>query len=100
MGGGGLIQVDPDQLQMVAGQFAMESSNMQTLYNLLNSSVAILHDTWSGDAANKFFNDMEIMMPNLQKLVQALDTAAQQVGAISKHWEDAENNAASKLGHG
>ena len=98
--GGGLIQVDPDQLQMVAGQFAMESSNMQSLYNLINSSVGILHESWSGDAANKFFNDMEMMMPNLQKLVQALDTAAQQVGVISKQWEDAENNAASKLGHG
>lgn len=97
---GGLIQVDPDQLQMVAGQFATESSNIQSIYNLLNSSVAILQESWSGEAATKFFNDVGIMMPNLQKLIQALDVASQQVGVISKQWDDAQNSAAGKLGHG
>jgi|SRR5450432_788337 len=100
MAGSGLIQVDPDQLQTVAGQFATESSNLQSIYNLLNSNVAILEESWSGTAAVKFFNDMQIMMPNFLKLIQSLDIASQQVGAISRHWDDAQNNAAGKLGHG
>ena len=95
--GGSHIQVDYDQLTQIANNFAQEAGNIQAWVGMADGSVETLRASWQGDAANKFFSEWEPITVALNKLVEALNTASQEVGAVSKIFTEAEQNAVGSL---
>jgi len=95
------IRVDYEQLDQVAAMCAQEASSMSQLYMNINEGVEQLRGGWGGDAAAKFFAEMDgLVMPNLKKLFDAFDNAEQQIKTISSKFAEAEQQASSKLKSG
>jgi WXG100 family type VII secretion target len=97
-----IIQADYDQLQQIAGMCSSEASNMQDMYsNVLAKYDALRGGGWEGDAASKFFNEMEsYVLPNMKKMVDAFQTTADQVQVVKAKFEEAEQQAAGKFKFG
>jgi len=93
-----MIRVDYEQLDQVAALAGQEASNMAELYMRINEGVEQLRGGWGGDAAAKFFDEMDsFVMPNLKKLYDAFDSAQSQIKTISQKFSEAEQQASGKL---
>jgi WXG100 family type VII secretion target len=92
------IQVDYEQLDQVAALCAQEAQSMAELYMKINEGVDQLRGGWGGDAANKFFGEMDsFVLPNLKKIYDAFDNAQSQIKTISQKFAEAEQEASGKL---
>jgi WXG100 family type VII secretion target len=95
---GGIIQVNYDELMTIASTCDLEASNMQQMYSNILSKMENLRGSWEGEAANKFFNEMDaFVLPNLKKLVDAFQTTSDTVNHIQQRFEESEQQAAGKF---
>jgi WXG100 family type VII secretion target len=91
------IQADYDQLQQVAQSFSQEAENIQQWAGIAINTVEALRSSWSGEAATKFFNEWDMISPNLHKLTDALQTTASQINEVSRIFSEAEQSAVSTM---
>ena len=93
------VRAHYDQLQQVAARF---SQNQQTLLRMLQvvkqNKNTLQGGDWVGQGATAFYKEMDdSVLPTLDRLVRALDSAASQTAQISKLMKDAEEQAAKVL---
>jgi WXG100 family type VII secretion target len=72
-------QVNYDEMQTIIKSFQNEEQELQSLMNQTKSMVESLHGSqWMGDAADKFFNEMEsLVLPRTGKMIYAVGVAGQ-----------------------
>jgi WXG100 family type VII secretion target len=70
-------QVNYDEMQAIIKQLEAEEEEIKALLNQTKSKVEALHgNQWVGEAADKFFNEMEgTVLPKTAKMVYALNVA-------------------------
>ena len=72
-------QVNYDEMQAIIKQLESEEEDVKGLFNQTKSKVEALHGSqWMGEAADKFFNEMEgQVLPKTAKMLYALNVAGQ-----------------------
>jgi len=72
-------QVNYDEMQTIINQLQTEEEDVRALFNQTKSKVESLHGSqWMGEAADKFFNEMEnTVLPKTAKMLYALNVAGQ-----------------------
>jgi WXG100 family type VII secretion target len=70
-------QVNYDEMQAIIKQLEGEEEEIKGLLNQTKSKVESLHGSqWMGEAADKFFNEMEnTVLPKTAKMIYALNVA-------------------------
>ena len=67
------FQLNYDQLASIAKTFKDEGEDTARLHSATRQRVRDLHSEWAGEAAEKFFEEMETeLLPAVQRLAQAL----------------------------
>ena len=89
------FQLDYDLLQSVAQKFKEEGEDMAKLYSSTRQRLQSLRKEWIGEAAEKFFEEMETeLLPALQRLSQALFQSRDVSGEIMRLIQDADTETA------
>jgi WXG100 family type VII secretion target len=72
------VQVNYEEMQNIIKNMKSEQAEVATLLRQTKSKVESLHNNqWVGEAADKFFSEMEgTVLPALNRLENALGTAA------------------------
>lgn len=70
-------QLNYDEMQAIIKQLEAEEEEIKGLLNQTKSKVEALHGSlWVGEAADRFFNEMEgFVLPRTAKMVYALNVA-------------------------
>ena len=73
------VQVNYEEMQNIIKNMKSEQAEVATLLRQTKSKVESLHNNqWVGEAADKFFSEMEgTVLPALNRLENALGTAAE-----------------------
>ncbi len=79
-------------MQAISKQFQSEQTDIQNLLNQTKSKVETLHgNLWQGDAADKFFEQMEnTILPSMNRLVSALGRASEVTQKVSDTIQQAD----------
>jgi len=95
------IQADYDQLGQIAAQFTQQGDRTLALGRQVYNCMSQLRDGgWIGVGANRFYNEMEsLVLPGLERLVNALHTGGAQTARIAQILRAAEEQA-GQLFHG
>ena len=93
------IRVQHDELDQIEKRFSAEAEGAIALSQTLRQQVATLQaGDWIGPGASAFYAEMSgSVFPSMQRLGQALDTAARAVGRIQRVFAEAEADAAEVL---
>lgn len=88
-------EINGEQLQAIAKKFQSEADELNNLLSQTRNKVSTLHGSgWIGRGADQFNNEMEqLVLPAVQRLVAALHAASNQVNAILKIYDDAQNQS-------
>jgi len=88
-------EINGEQLQGIAKKFQSEADELNNLLSQTRNKVATLHGSgWMGDGADQFNNEMEsLVLPAVQRLVNALQEASNRVNAILKIYDDAQSQS-------
>lgn len=72
-------QLNYDEMQAIINQLQTEEDDVKSLFNQTKSKVESLHGSqWMGEAADKFFAEMEgEVLPKTAKMLYALNVAGQ-----------------------
>jgi len=91
------IRADYDQLGQVAQRFGTASEAATATLKLLQQNMDVLEaGDWIGEGARAFYQEMgQSVLPTLQRLAGALQTAQQVTQAISREMKQAEDAAAA-----
>src|SRR5438105_2961539 len=93
------IRANYDQLKQVASAFAKNSEACKrSLQNIRHNKETLSGGDWIGQGATAFYREMDdSVLPTLQRLVNALDTAQRSISQISAIMQGAEQQAANVL---
>ena len=93
------IRANYDQLKQVASAFAKNSEACKrSLQNIRHNKETLSGGDWIGQGATAFYREMDdSVLPTLQRLVNALDTAQNSISQISSIMQGAEQQAANVL---
>lgn len=97
MGLARLIRIQYEDVDTIARQFINESNDTEGTVRVLKQAVEALRGGgWLGEGANAFYDEMDsFVFPNLDKLVNALNTTEQKIReAVAKmhEMEDQQSN--------
>ena len=95
------FQLNYDQLISIAKKFKDEGEDIAQLHSTTRQRVQDLHKEWIGEAAEKFFEEMETeLLPAVQRLAQALFLSQDMTNEIMKIIEDADEETVGYFGSG
>jgi WXG100 family type VII secretion target len=91
-------EVNYQEMEQVIRKFQKEEADMRQLLQGLNRRADALHgDNWIGRGADKFHSEMEgLVLPAVNRLIQALDAA----GNTAKQILDTYRRAEEESGNG
>ena len=90
-----LFQLNYDELESIAKKFKDEGEDMARLHSTTHQRVRDLHKEWIGEAAEKFFDEMETeLLPAVQRLAQALFLSQDVTNDIMKIIQGADEETA------
>lgn len=93
-----VIQLDYQQLEEIAGRFAIQADEVAAMNGRLQRQATALQTSWSGSAADRFFLEWEDeVWPAADRLTEALAEAAAVTREIVTIFAAAEEEAASQL---
>src|SRR5258708_34400445 len=93
------IRANYDQLKQGASTFAKNSDECKrTLQNIKGNKDTLQGGDWIGQGATAFYKEMDdSVLPTLQRLVNALDTAQDSISQISSIMQRAEQQTSNVL---
>src|SRR5437588_12221683 len=93
------IRANYEQLKQAANSFARNSeASKRSLQNIKHNKETLSGGDWVGQGATAFYKEMDdSVLPTLQRLVNALDTAQNSISQISSIMQGAEQQAANVL---
>lgn len=88
-----IIRIQYDEVDAAIAKLKQEAADYQALRSKLKNEVdSLVPSNWQGDAASKFKREMEDqLLPSLEKLVSALNVAADTAKKIDSHIHEADN---------
>ena len=93
------FQLNYDQLISIAKKFKDEGEDIAQIHSTTRQRVRDLHKEWIGEAAEKFFEEMETeLLPAVQRLAQALFLSQDMTNEIMKIIEDADEETVGYFG--
>jgi WXG100 family type VII secretion target len=86
-----------EEMQTIVKQFQSEADAITQLLNQTRGKVQALHgDQWVGRGAEQFNTEMEqLVLPAVQRLVNALHQAANTANRILQTYQEAEEEASN-----
>jgi len=91
----GKVQCAFEGLTQLANNFSQEAGQTEATIGKIQSLVDQLESGgWEGNGARAFYAEMNDMFPKLKKLVDALETANNQLKAVSSLFSNAESDMA------
>ncbi|MBW6472845.1 MAG: WXG100 family type VII secretion target [Anaerolineaceae bacterium] len=90
-------ELNGEQLAQMMKKFQSEADELNQLLSQTRNKIGTLRSSgWVGRGSDQFYNEMEsLVLPAVQRLVAALNAASNQVNAILKIYDDAQNQAQS-----
>lgn len=93
-----IVQIDYEKVQALVQRFAKQHDSVNHLKSNLARTVEQLKQTWQGDAANAFFNEVHAdILPSFDRLLNVLAQAQAVSLEIKKIFEAAEREAAAQI---
>lgn len=90
-----MFQLNYGLLQSIAQRFKEEGEDMAKLHSSTRQRLQSMHKEWIGEAAEKFFEEMETeLLPALQRLSHALFQSRDVTGEIMRLIQDADTETA------
>lgn len=88
-------ELNGEQLAQMMKKFQSEADELNQLLGQTRNKIGTLRSSgWVGRGSDQFYNEMEsLVLPAVQRLVAALNAASNQVNAIMKIYDDAQNQA-------
>lgn len=94
-----LLVLNYDHLHSFTKQFRDEGEDIVQLYSNTRQRMHLLRDEWSGEAADAFYDEMELeFLPALQRISDALFLCNEVLTKIIKITYNAEEETASFFG--
>lgn len=84
------IQIDPDQVESVSGQFSTKRGELDALIGQSNNLMKGLQGAWTGSRATKTFSEWESLRPNLQAAEETLQRASELLKAAAADFRSAD----------
>ena len=93
------VRADYEALTQVGQQFSRQTdATRRTLQQLKRNMDVLQRGDWQGQGADKFYEEMNsAVLPSMQRLVNALDSAGHRTQDISRIMQEAEDEAANVL---
>lgn len=93
------VQAKYDELDQLAGRLADGSVRVNDMITKLRGQLSVLQGGgWVGRGSDSFFNEMEdLMLPAMQKLEEALETASKTMRQAADRFKSAEQEASSRF---
>ena len=93
------VRADYEALTQVGQQFSRQTdATRRTLQQLKRNMDVLQRGDWQGQGADKFYEEMNsAVLPSMQRLVNALDSAGHRTQDISRIMKEAEDEAANVL---
>jgi WXG100 family type VII secretion target len=92
------IQADYEQLSELSSKVGQFADEVQEMNAKLLSQAEVLAESWVGESASRFQQEMEdLVLPGVKRLFEGLDMARETVGAFSPHFKSAEDEATGLL---
>lgn len=94
-----VVRTDYDQLTQAAATFAQQAEQASKVYQGLRQTVELLQGgDWLGQGAQAFYSEMNgQVLPTMQRLVRALEQAAETTRKVNQIAQQAEREAAACL---
>jgi WXG100 family type VII secretion target len=94
-----IVCADYNKLAQIASSFGAQAGLMRKNLQELRARQATLQEgDWAGQGATSFYSEMDdIVLPALQRLINALEAAASTTGQISAILKAAEDQSARVL---
>ncbi len=91
------VEADYQALSKIASQFTQQASQIQQMYQKVNSQMNNLHNGgWKGRGSDAFYREMqELVLPGVQRLRQALEEAGRVTREVSADMAKAEEEASA-----
>ena len=70
------IRINPDQVDSVSSQFGAKRGELEALVSQANSLMASLQGAWTGQRAQKTYQEWEALKPSLTNAIQTMQTAS------------------------
>jgi len=92
------FQIDSNQIKQVASLFSATADLLDSTSHDLFGASELLRGTWSGKAAEAYFNEMDSqIIPFLKQLTQAFHVSSDKVRNMADHAEDLEYQIINEL---
>lgn len=91
-----VTRLNYDEINLITKKIHDESEDFAQLHASTRQKMASLRSEWEGEAADKFFEQMEVsLLPAIKKLSQGLVTAQDVINNIAKTIQEADQETAS-----
>ena len=85
------IRINPDQVDSVSSQFGSKRGELEALVGQANSLMASLQGAWTGERAQKTYQEWEALKPSLTNAVQTLQTASTMLKGAANAFRTADS---------
>lgn len=89
------VQTNTPGMQSAGQEFANKASDFTGNLQNVNSQMAILQSSWTGDASTKFNSAMDSWEGAFQKVINELIAMMNVMGVNTQYYTNAEDSAAS-----
>ncbi|MGA5300895.1 WXG100 family type VII secretion target [Nucisporomicrobium flavum] len=90
-----VVQTSEQGMQAAGQEFSDRATQFTNTLQTINSQMAALQATWTGDASKGFNNAMDSWERSFQKVINELLTMLEVMGVTTKGYRDAEDKAAN-----
>ncbi len=93
------IRAHYEDLEGIRNRFAQQADQVRQMSQNVRSKLEVLRDgAWIGEAANKYFDEMDSeVLPAVDRLINALEQASQATRQVSDRLHQAEEEASSRF---
>lgn len=91
------VDVDYQALAKIVSQFSQQASQIQQMYQRVNSQTnSLSNGGWKGRGSDAFFREMqELVLPGVKRLKEALEEASRVTKQVSDEMSKAEEEASN-----
>lgn len=94
----GQIKLTPEELRASARRYSEGSQNIEEILNQLKSEQQVIDSNWEGVAWERFDQQFNDLVPQVQQFSQLLDDIYQQLLSVADTIEQTDQDIASRIG--
>lgn len=93
----GNIRLNPEELEDFAKRYGIESSNVQTVLDKLDTLISQLGDAWEGGASQAFSDQYVELRPSFVNMVNLLEDIQRQLASSADTLRQTDANIAGQI---